>query len=36
MGNTLINRDATEYSRPIRERYGFLKVSTTTPYLWHR
>ncbi|HEX6517437.1 MAG TPA: GNAT family N-acetyltransferase [Nocardioidaceae bacterium] len=36
MGKTLINSDSTEYSRPILERYGFLKVSTTTPYLWHR
>jgi len=36
MGKTLIHSDSTEYSRPILERYGFLKVSTTTPYLWHR
>ncbi|MGZ4479135.1 MAG: GNAT family N-acetyltransferase [Nocardioidaceae bacterium] len=36
MGKALINSDSTEYSRPILERYGFLKVSTTTPYLWHR
>jgi GNAT superfamily N-acetyltransferase len=36
LGKTLINSDSTEYSRPILERYGFLKVSTTTPYLWHR
>jgi hypothetical protein len=35
-GKTLINSDSTEYSRPILERYGFLKVSTTTPYLWSR
>jgi len=35
-GKTLINSDSTEYSRPILERYGFLKVSTTTPYLWCR
>lgn len=35
-GKTLINSDSTEYSRPILERYGFLKVSTTTPYLWRR
>lgn len=34
MGKTLINSDSTEYSRPILERYGFLKVSTTTPYIW--
>jgi hypothetical protein len=36
LGKTLINSDSTEYSRPILERSGFLKVSTTTPYLWHR
>ncbi|MCC9146614.1 MULTISPECIES: GNAT family N-acetyltransferase [unclassified Arthrobacter] len=33
-GKTLINSDSTEYSRPILERSGFRKVSTTTPYLW--
>jgi hypothetical protein len=36
LGKTLINSDSTEDSRPILERYGFLKVTTTTPYLWHR
>ena len=36
MGKTLIYSDSTEHSRPILERYGFLKVSTTTPYLWRR
>nr|WP_246304903.1 GNAT family N-acetyltransferase [Nocardioides thalensis] len=35
-GKTLIHSDSTEYSRPILERYGLLKVSTTTPYLWRR
>jgi predicted GNAT family acetyltransferase len=35
-GKTLIHSDSTEYSRPILEGYGFLKVSTTTPYRWHR
>ena len=35
-GKALINSDSTEGSRPILERYGFLKVSTTTPYLWRR
>lgn len=35
-GKTLIHSDSTEYSRPILERYGFVKVSTTTPYLWAR
>jgi len=36
MGKTLIHSDSTEYSRPILERYGFVKVSTTTPYVWER
>ena len=36
LGKTLVTSDSTEYSRPILERYGFLKVSTTTPYLWRR
>ena len=36
MGKTLINSDSTEYSRPILERSGFVKVSTTTPYEWRR
>lgn len=36
MGKTLINSDSTEYSRPILERSGLIKVSTTTPYLWRR
>jgi hypothetical protein len=36
MGKTLINSDSTEYSRPILERSGLVKVSTTTPYHWHR
>ncbi|WP_369371424.1 GNAT family N-acetyltransferase [Promicromonospora sp. Populi] len=36
LGKTLINSDSTEYSRPILERYGLVKVSTTTPYSWER
>lgn len=36
LGKTLIYSDSTEYSRPILERYGFLKVSATTPYRWRR
>jgi hypothetical protein len=36
VGKTLINSDSTEYSRPILERSGFVKVSTTTPYTWRR
>ena len=35
-GKTLIHSDSTEYSRPILERAGLIKVSTTTPYRWHR
>jgi hypothetical protein len=35
-GKTLIHSDSTLYSRPILERSGFLKVSTTTPYHWRR
>ena len=35
-GKTLIHSDSTAYSRPILERSGFLKVSTTTPYRWRR
>jgi hypothetical protein len=36
LGKTLIHSDSTEYSRPVLERSGFVKVSTTTPYRWHR
>jgi predicted GNAT family acetyltransferase len=36
MGKTYINSDSTEYSRPILERSGFVKASTTTPYNWRR
>ncbi len=35
-GKTLIHSDSTEYSRPILERAGLTRVSSTTPYLWHR
>ena len=34
LGKTLIHSDSTEGSRPILERAGLVKVSTTTPYLW--
>jgi hypothetical protein len=34
MGKTLIHSDSTEYSRPILERSGLVKISTTTPYYW--
>lgn len=33
-GLRYLQSDSTEYSRPILERAGFLKVSTTTPYVW--
>jgi ribosomal protein S18 acetylase RimI-like enzyme len=35
-GKTLIHSDSTEFSRPILERSGFARVSTTTPYRWRR
>lgn len=34
LGKTLIHSDSTEDSRPILERSGLVKVSTTTPYEW--
>ncbi|WP_284978142.1 GNAT family N-acetyltransferase [Arthrobacter sp. fls2-241-R2A-200] len=36
MGKTFIHSDSTEFSRPILERSGLVKVSTTTPYRWVR
>ena len=36
LGKTLINSDSTDYSRPILERSGLVRVSTTTPYQWRR
>jgi hypothetical protein len=36
MGKKHINSDSTEFSRPILERSGLVKVSTTTPYNWNR
>ncbi|MCX6498513.1 MAG: GNAT family N-acetyltransferase [Arthrobacter sp.] len=36
LGKKLIHSDSTEYSRPILERYGLARVSTTTPYHWRR
>lgn len=35
-GRNLLHSDSTEFSRPILERSGLVRVSTTTPYLWHR
>jgi hypothetical protein len=36
LGKTLIHSDSTGYSRPVLERSGLVKVSSTTPYHWHR
>ena len=36
VGKTLIHSDSTEHSRPILERAGMVKVSTTRPYVWRR
>lgn len=35
-GKTLVHSDSSEFSRPILERSGLLKVSTTIPYYWRR
>jgi ribosomal protein S18 acetylase RimI-like enzyme len=34
LGKRLLHSDSTEDSRPILERAGLVKVSTTTPYVW--
>lgn len=36
LGKRFVNSDSTEFSRPILERSGLVKVSTTTPYEWRR
>jgi hypothetical protein len=36
LGKSFIHSDSTEDSRPILERSGLIKVSTTTPYRWTR
>ncbi|WP_062301954.1 GNAT family N-acetyltransferase [Demequina subtropica] len=36
LGRTLIMSDSTEHSRPILERSGLRRASTTTPYEWRR
>ena len=36
LGRTLVHSDSTERSRPILERSGLVRVSTTTPHLWRR
>ncbi|MEV4775110.1 GNAT family N-acetyltransferase [Microbacterium sp. LWH12-1.2] len=33
-GKRYLQSDCTEFSRPILERSGLVKVSTTTPYVW--
>jgi acetyltransferase (GNAT) family protein len=35
-GFRYLHSDSTEFSRPILERSGFRKITTTTPYEWHR
>ena len=35
-GKRYVNSDSTEFSRPILERSGLVKVTTTTPYEWRR
>ena len=35
-GKTFSNSDSTEYSRPILERSGLVKVGITTPYVWRQ
>jgi hypothetical protein len=33
-GARLLQVDASDDSRPILERLGFVAVTTTTPYVW--
>lgn len=35
-GKLYLHSDSTEFSRPILERSGLVKVTTTTPYIWRR
>ncbi|KGN37381.1 GNAT family N-acetyltransferase [Knoellia subterranea] len=35
-GKRWINSDSTEFSRPILERSGLVRVTSTTPYEWKR
>lgn len=35
-GKTLVHSDSSEFSRPILERSGLLKVSSAVPYFWRR
>lgn len=36
LGKRYIHSDSTEFSRPILERSGLVKVGTTTPYVRRR
>jgi len=36
LGKSFIHSDSTDFSRPILERSGFVRVSSTTPYVWTR
>ena len=36
LGKRLMHSDSTEFSWPILERAGLVKVSATTPYRWRR
>ncbi|GAA2736969.1 GNAT family N-acetyltransferase [Pedococcus aerophilus] len=36
LGKRYLNSDSTEFSRPILEQSGLVKVTTTTPYEWRR
>ncbi|RLP75076.1 GNAT family N-acetyltransferase [Mycetocola tolaasinivorans] len=35
-GKRFVHSDSTEFSRPILERSGLVKVTETTPYIWER
>jgi predicted GNAT family acetyltransferase len=36
LGKRYVQSDSTDFSRPILERSGLVRVSTTTPYVWRR
>lgn len=35
-GKRYLHSDSTEFSRPILDRAGLVRVGTTTPYVWRR
>lgn len=35
-GYSFVHSDCTEFSRPILERSGLLRVSSTTPFIWRK